>query len=708
MANPSAPPDLHPLLTHHVLNTLQWRSLRPLQKQSIPHILAGEHALLVAPTAGGKTEAAVFPVLSRMLEEDWPAISVLYLCPLRALLNNLHPRIEKYASLVGRRAGLWHGDVGESGRNPIRLDPPDILLTTPESVEAMLISRKTDHRRLFQNVRVLIVDEIHAFAGDDRGWHLLAVAERVQRIADHEIQRIGLSATVGNADDLLTWLTRSSSKLRTVVRPTDPVLETPEVEVDFVGTLDNAATVISRLHRGEKRLVFVDSRARVEELAVALRERDIRTFVSHGSLGREERHAAEQAFASARDCVIVATSTLELGIDVGDLDRVIQIDSPPAVASFLQRLGRTGRRENTTSNTLFLATRDDTLLQTLGLLRCWADGFVEPLEPEPLPLHLVVQQLLALVLQEGGVGRHTWKDWYGDPFVFGAEVGSYVDELTAVLLREDFLFEDNGILGIGSRGRDAFGSRNFMDLMAVFSEPPMMKVMAGRTEIGQVPLRLLTFKDPEAHRKPLLLAGRNWDVLDVDWRRGLVHVQPTKQRGRVRWYGYGRGLSFEICQGMKAVLAGADVGPVRLSRRAVGRLESLRDEFGWLREETESVLVRESGGENWWWTFAGATANIWLARGIGDLAEQISPGDLNIRLASNAGADQLRSRLEGLDPVALTLGCDGVAQGAIDRLKFAEALPDQYAHMVVERRMRNDAAVRAVASRSVREVVAGE
>ena len=119
----------------------------------------GRHTLIVAPTAGGKTEAAIFPVLSRMLSKDWQGLSVLYPCPLRALLNDLHPRLDGYAQLVGRRAGLWHGDIGEGAREHIRSDPPDILLTTPESIEAMLISRKTDHDWLFRNLQAVIVDE---------------------------------------------------------------------------------------------------------------------------------------------------------------------------------------------------------------------------------------------------------------------------------------------------------------------------------------------------------------------------------------------------------------------------------------------------------------------------------------------------------------------------------------------------------------------
>ena len=389
---------LHPALQHHIVNSLGWRSLRSLQDQTIEPILAGEHVLAMAPTAGGKTEAAIFPILSKMLTEDSRGLTVIYLCPLRALLNNLHLRLGSYADLVGRRVGLWHGDVTQSQRKQLLADPPDILLTTPESLEAMLVSTGVDHHAWLAQLRTVVIDEAHAFAADDRGWHLLAVLARITRLAGHELQRIALSATIGNPDEVLDWLTTGCTAPARVINP--PVTDAiqPDVTLDYVGSLDNAALVISRLHRGAKRLAFVDSRARAEQLASALRQRDVTTFVSHGSLGLDERRQAEQAFAEARDCVIVATSTLELGIDVGDLDHVIQIDAPPTVASMLQRLGRTGRRAGTSRNMTVLATSDDALLLAAAVLLRWSEGYVEPTVPPPLPLHLIGQQVLALTL----------------------------------------------------------------------------------------------------------------------------------------------------------------------------------------------------------------------------------------------------------------------------------------------------------------------
>ena len=197
---------LHPAVQYHLANTLRWNSLRPTQAEAVEPILSGRDTLVLAPTAGGKTEAAVFPLLSRMASEDWQGVSVLYVCPLRALLNNLQPRIDGYARWLGRAAAVWHGDVGQPHRQRILAERPDILLTTPESIEAMLVSTKVDPRVLFSGLQAVVVDEIHAFAGDDRGWHLLAVLERLSRVAGRQLQRVGLSATVGNPDELLTWL----------------------------------------------------------------------------------------------------------------------------------------------------------------------------------------------------------------------------------------------------------------------------------------------------------------------------------------------------------------------------------------------------------------------------------------------------------------------------------------------------------------------
>ena len=219
--------------------------------------------------------------------------------------------------------------------------------------------------------------------------------------------------------------------------------------IDYVGSVANAVTLLSRLHRGERRLVFADSRARVEELATGLRSAGVRTFASHGSLSADERRQAEAAFGTEPDCAIVATSTLELGIDVGDLDRVVQVGAPPSVASFVQRMGRTGRRVNTTRNCLFLAIDDYDLLLSLGICGLWHEGRVEHIVPAPRPLHLFAQQVMALVLQEAGIARCDLDAWLGPTFDVLAPGDR--ETVLAYMLSTGMLNSDNGVLGLGPR-----------------------------------------------------------------------------------------------------------------------------------------------------------------------------------------------------------------------------------------------------------------
>jgi len=478
--------QLHPAVQHHVVNSMGWRELRPFQEEVIPGVLAGQHMIVLAPTAGGKTEAAFLPVVSRMLAEGWTGLSVLYVCPIKALLNNLDVRLQRYCTLLGRRSALWHGDVTTTARRHLLRDPPDCLLTTPESLEVMLVSPNVDSRGLFCNLRAVIVDEIHGFAGDDRGWHLLSVLQRITRLAGRELQRIGLSATVGNPELLIDWLAGSCAGDRVVYQPAEASSTQADVKLDYVGSLENAAVVIPRLHRGEKRLVFVDSRARAEELGAGLRQLSMTAFVTHSSLSQEQRRQAEDAFANRGDCVIVATSVLELGVDVGNLDRVIQIDSPTTVSSFLQRMGRTGRRSGSDRNCLFLATRDETLVQAAGLIDLWAEGYVEPIQPPPEPYHVLAQQLMALVLQEQGIGRHTWLEWVRGVPAFAAMPPQRIREVVDWMLQQGILWEEEGILGIGRKGEETYGRRHFLELLSVFLSPPLFAVLHGRRELGFV------------------------------------------------------------------------------------------------------------------------------------------------------------------------------------------------------------------------------
>lgn len=696
---------LHSAIQYHIVNSLGWRELRPFQDAVIPSILDGQHLIVLAPTAGGKTEAAFFPLVSRMLTEGWNGLSVLYLCPIKALLNNLDVRLQRYCTLLGRRSSLWHGDVTTSSRRKILREPPDVLLTTPESLEVMLVSPNVDARSLFAGLQAVVVDEIHAFAGDDRGWHMLSVLERVTRLAGRELQRIGLSATVGNPETLLEWLAGNCNGDRRVVLPPPSSAAPADVKLDFVGSLENAAVVISRLHRGEKRLVFIDSRAKAEQLGSQLRQLGVTAFVTHSSLSQEQRHQAEDAFANRDDCVIVATSVLELGIDVGNLDRVIQIDSPPTVSSLLQRMGRTGRRTGTTRNCLFLATRDETLLQAAGLIDLWESGYVEPTQPPVEPYHVLAQQLMALILQESGIGRRTWFEWVRRVPAFSQMPAEAVESVVQWMLDQQILWEDQGILGIGRAGEEEYGRRHFMELLSVFLSPPLFTVLHGRQEIGFVDE--LTFLGKKEGPRILLLGGRSWHVTHIDWSRKTAYVKAVETGGRSRWKGEGRGLSYRLCQAIKAILTTDEVRPW-WSNRAREQLSQIRSEFAWLSPEATTVLVN-ADAEVTWWTFAGIGANASLAFALSQtIQSRVGHESFGLSFESHTRPTDLEQAIRDLSECSIHEIFPSVDESSLQSLKFSKCLHKELAVHILQTRLRDESGIREAVYSTTRFVVGPE
>lgn len=622
---------LSPALRYQVVHGLGWSGLRPVQEECIPPVLAGHNCLVLAPTAGGKTEAAFLPILSQMDTQGWSPCSTLYLAPLRALLNNQEPRLARLTGLIGRRAFVWHGDVGDAARGRFVREPADVLATTPESLEALLLSVRRPAALLLRHLRAVIIDELHAFAGDDRGAHLVALLERVTRLCGRDLQRIGLSATIGNPDQLCDWLSGSSTRPREVVRVTTSRAP-PQLTLDYVGDLGNAAHVIAKLHPGTRRLVFADSRRRVEQLGEELRGRGVETHVTHASLSAGDRAATERAFAEGQSCVIVSTSALELGLDVGDLDHVYQIDCPATVSSLLQRLGRTGRREGARANCTVLATTEEATLQAAALLRLLQAGYVEPVHPSARAVHVLAHQLIALGLQEQGVPWDRWWDQVEGAAAF-REIGA-TDRAALLhhMIVEQIVHHADGRLSLGEQGERLYGKRNFLDLYAVFSTPPMLRVLHGRHEVGQIDASFLQ----QDHRQPLafVLGGRAWQVVMVGWTRGVVQVEPASAGVYPRWMGRPVLVSRALCQAMRAVLTDPQED-LTWSRRARAAIAGLRQSYAFLADAT-FPLVSEPNKVRWW-TFGGGRANTLLAAALTELlGEKVTANNLAITFSGEA------------------------------------------------------------------------
>ena len=666
---------LHPHLRHAITHELGWRSLRPVQELAIEATLDGCNSVILAPTAGGKTEAAVFPTISQVLTEDSPPVAVLYICPIRALLNNQEERLQSYTRMVGLDAFKWHGDVSDSRRQRFRDSPTHFLMTTPESLEVMLISAKTDARVLFRTLSAVVIDEIHAFAGDDRGAHLASLLERLVWFCGRDLQRIGLSATVGNPLVIGQWLQGSSGRPFRLVDPPRPETRR-DLRVDFCDDVDTAASGIARIARGRKSLVFVESRSKAERVAHALGGSGVEVFIHHSSISRTDRALAEAQFAGGHNTAIVCTSTLELGIDVGDLDQVIQVDSPATVASFLQRLGRTGRRAPKRSNCTFFCLTPESLLQSIALLRLAERGWVEKIRPASQAMHILAHQVMALALQEGGISRHRLLPWVEAAYPFSNVREERLQELIDTMLARDILYEGDGVLSLGRRGERLYGRKNFFDLYAVFSSPPVMRVMRRRDEVGYVQALFVAMHDRSEGPLCFRLAGRAWEVVQSEWSRGVLRVRPAK-RGRVpTWLGLPGVLSTELCQAMMDVLLQKGEEARWLTRSAARELATVREGYQGLLAAGTAPLEESRDGIQWH-TFAGGAVNRLLAAGLETrTAERWVAGNLSVR-SKDIGLAAARDGVRGLSDLdweqVAASAAHGMERGSLS--KFQPCLP---------------------------------
>lgn len=336
-----------------------WVDFSEIQTQAMPALLDGRGGLLVAPTASGKTEAALLPILTRVMEQRALPIAILYVAPLRALINDQARRVAKMVEECSLSSAWWHGDLPQNERMKIVRRPPHALLTTPESIEVLLSSDSYGRGALLGNVGFVLIDEIHAFADGDRGSQLVSLLRRLEIAQKAAPVRIALSATVGEPQIVANWM-RSA---RPDAPPIDVFCEKGtkgrRLGVGLIPELRNEtftraerkrksrerlADVLAKHAAGARLIIFVTSRAKAEELTVGLREREIDALIHHGSLDVTQRRATEERFRQEGPKAIVATSTLELGIDIGDLELVIQVGNPGTVSSLLQRVGRSGRR----------------------------------------------------------------------------------------------------------------------------------------------------------------------------------------------------------------------------------------------------------------------------------------------------------------------------------------------------------------------------
>jgi ATP-dependent helicase Lhr and Lhr-like helicase len=684
---------LHPGLQNRVREK-GW-ILTDIQNKAIAAILEGHDCVIEAPTAGGKTEAVLWPALTRVAATAGDTVGLLYLAPLRALLNSLETRVERYASDCFLEAFKWHGDVSQTEKLERLRRVPHVLLTTPESLEAILL-RKAQWRQMFAGLKTVIIDEAHSFAGGDRGGHVLSLLARLDQAATVPPQRIALSATVGNVEAMLHWLVPNGRAPACHVRG-----EAADVEEDYrVAFFDEAAdsedtapedlaawrmlASLDSLVRGAeppgddtaasmpphhlpppkrgsapaRTIVFVRSRRGAENCAKRLAGyaratgvRPLKVRTHHSAISKFYREEAERLIqVSTEDGIdaIVSTSTLELGIDIGELNRVIQCDTLTSPSSFLQRVGRTGRRQGQVRFFRGICVDHDDLLPLIATVSLGKQRRAEAVLLPRRAFHLLAHQLMCLSLQEKGIAPSRAWELLHAAHVFADIDRHELDELVQHMVAEDYLRQDDGLLVLSDKGERAFLGAGGRRLFAVFDSAPMYEVIDGKAQVGTLDAAFV-----EALTPPFLfvLGGRLWEALSVNVKARTVAAKRSRSGDAPRWQTFGGpDVPYETAQEVGRILH-ENRHLDFLDEGAAASLASGRQKVQGVEWHANVVLAEGTlSGKVLVWTYAGDRINRTLARVIsGKLACKATASYQSVQIDAGVAA-----RATILDS---TLGC---------------------------------------------------
>ncbi|MDD1695806.1 MAG: DEAD/DEAH box helicase [Methanoregula sp.] len=559
---------LHESLQQVLSQRLDWTELREVQERTYPAVASGSDVLVIAPTAGGKSEAALIPVMDDILKNGRMGVACLYISPLKALINDQEDRFSEFCIPTSLSVMKWHGDVAKGDRSWKDGEPPHFLMITPESLEVLLQEKtlSSDLRR----VRTIIIDELHVFVESERGVHLKVLLDRMDRITKKTVQRIGLSATTGNPKEVLAWLSEGRHNAEIV-----EVLSPPK-EKQFLFIVEPEETerinALVRIVDGKKALVFVNSRSVAEKLMRASTGRIRNLHIHHSSLSLATRKTSEDAFSSQEGACIICTSTLELGIDIGDLDVVVQIGVPNSVSSFLQRMGRSGRRGKS-AYVAWVLQNPCELLCSLSIIECATKKEVENLTPPNKPYNVLLQQIFLYMVNHSRASRKQLISSALSPPVFGNISPKILDQIVTHLVQEGYLTTDGEMIMLGTEAERVFGRSNWKDLYSVISGGGEYRAVTPDGEVvGKLDARFVNSKNSDE----ISLGGQSWSMVKCDEGHNIVIVVPSgSNHSRIFWTSASEGgFSPLVCRMVQKIRAnGGTVLP--LGEREVGILKTM-------------------------------------------------------------------------------------------------------------------------------------
>ncbi|XZF63087.1 MAG: DEAD/DEAH box helicase [Gloeotrichia echinulata DVL01] len=583
---------LAPFIQEYIYHQ-NWTELRPVQIAACEVIFdTNAHLLVAAGTASGKTEAAFLPVITLLYQNPAASIGALYIGPIKALINDQFERLNDLLKAADIPVWHLHGDVSQSHKNKLFKNPKGILQITPESLESLLINKNNDLVRLFGDLRFIIIDEIHAFMGSERGYQIICQLQRLAQLTPKQPRRIGLSATLGDYSMAEDWL-RSGTENPVITPKIVAGKRQIKLAVEHFYHQDDESEItaydkyIFNLSKSRKCLIFANNRTETESVIASLRQ--IATeeslpdiyHVHHGSISPSLRQAAENAMREPHNpAVTAATLTLELGIDIGYLERVIQLESPLSVASFLQRLGRTGRRGEAADMRFVCAEEKPSpeaslpeqipwqLLQCIAIIQLYLEErWIEPIKPIKYPLSLLYHQTMSILAATGEISPATLAKQILNLPPFAAIAQADLLLLLRYLIDIDHIQkteQDKLILGLtGERVVRKF------QFYAVFADSQGYVVKQGTTEIGTIPM-------PFSIGHQFSLAGRTWEVLEIEFKKKLISVKQVEAKATIYWRGSGGIIHTRILQRMRQVLL-EDVEYTYLQENAWHRLQTVRE-----------------------------------------------------------------------------------------------------------------------------------
>lgn len=556
-----------------------WEQLRPIQTAAIAKILASDdNFILASRTASGKTEAAFLPILSKVNFNE-AGVQVLYISPLIALINDQFYRIEELCKNLDVTVTKWHGEANKTLKDRLLKQPNGIVLITPESLEAMFVNKPFNVKQLFSNLKYVVIDEIHSFIGTDRGTQLKSILSRLQKVNLKSFSIVGLSATIGDyneakkftGDELKTkvLLDRTAKEINALFRYFKNKKEELPLELLknlYLETKDN------------KVLIFPNSRGRAEEVAVKLKKISDRVkghsnyFSHHSSVDREVREYVEY-FAknnNRQNFCISCTSTLELGIDIGTVDEVVQIDATHSIASLIQRVGRSGRKEGESSNLFLYATNEWSLLQSIACWLLYKEGFIEPPQKNEKPYDILVHQALSITKGHSGIRLTELVTQLKENSAFKQIEVSETEQILNHLIKIDFLEKIQHEVIIGVEGEKVVNSRDFY---SVFKTEENFKVVNAGNTIGEIPFSPQIIEDEN-----ILLSAKIWKIKFVDHKAKMIEVIPTKDGKKPMFFGGGSTIHQRIREKMLEILYSKTEYDF-LDQPSCGETEILRKDF---------------------------------------------------------------------------------------------------------------------------------